>query len=163
MTPPNAGETDYEVTQGGGQWEGKKQLSLAITRRPFVIDVSVNKHNLFPMSTNREQGSSLFFSPLLYIHFSTFLLSNYYVLSTELDFGDTKMNKELTVVTWKRERKKMTLDFPACQGSTICLRGQWVRFQQVMDECSYALTGTLPAIGSSHLWSQAALKIGGGW
>lgn len=37
VTPPNAGETDYEVTQGGGQWEGKKQLSCAITRRTYVI------------------------------------------------------------------------------------------------------------------------------
>lgn len=41
--------------------------------------------------------------------------------------------------------------------------GQWGRSQQVMDDPSYALTGTLPAIGSSHIWSQTALKIGGGW
>lgn len=43
----------------------------------------------------------------------------------------------------------------------VPLRGQWARFQQVIDGCGYALTGTLPAIGSSHLWSQASLKIGG--
>lgn len=35
MTPPNAGEMDCKVTQGGGQWEGKKQLSLAVTGRLY--------------------------------------------------------------------------------------------------------------------------------
>lgn len=96
------------------------------------------------------------------------------MLSTEPDLGDNKMNK-----TWllslkssqsslRREKGKnapglSSLSRVNHMPEPVLLREQWVRFQQVMDEHSYALTGTSPAIGSSHLWRQAALKIGGGW
>lgn len=97
------------------------------------------------------------------------------MLSIELDFGDTKMyqtwflylRKESPVVTKKKVRKRyhwpLSLTRVKQMPGPVPLRGRWATFQQVMDEGSYALTGTLPAIGSSHLWSQAALKIARGW
>lgn len=83
------------------------------------------------------------------------------MLNTEWGLADTKMNK-----TWfltlrnpqsslKREEAKnapglSSLSRVKHMPEPVPLRGQWVRFRQVMDECSYALTGILPAIGSSH-------------
>lgn len=71
--------------------------AAAITRRPEVIEVSVNKHHLSPCPPAEKRGIKSFLPSSLIYSFSTFLVSNYYVLSTELDFGETKMNKELTV------------------------------------------------------------------